>query len=224
VFFSDENHGWIAGGYFDEGNVNLKLFRTNDGGSNWQDIPDFDYQINDIFFEDSLHGWAVGNDTSYSGDWRERSESGIIIETINGGINWTVLVGGLSAPLNAIYFKDGYGWATGGNGLVLRTEDGSTWIDENSGKTYPNKFNLSQNYPNPFNSRTIINYELPTTNEVDLAIYNLLGQRVATLVNERKRAGSYQVEWDASGFSSGVYYYRIDAGEFVDVKKMILIR
>jgi len=108
--------------------------------------------------------------------------------------------------------------------LVLRTEDGSTWIDENSGKTYPNKFNLSQNYPNPFNSRTIINYELPTTNEVDLAIYNLLGQRVATLVNERKRAGSYQVEWDASGFSSGVYYYRIDAGEFVDVKKMILIR
>ena len=85
-------------------------------------------------------------------------------------------------------------------------------------------YNLYQNYPNPFNPKTIINYELQITNEVDLSIYNLLGQKVATLVSERKNAGHHQVEWDASDFPSGVYYYMINAGEFQDVKKMILIR
>jgi flagellar hook assembly protein FlgD len=60
--------------------------------------------------------------------------------------------------------------------------------------------------------------------DVELSIYNLLGQKIATLVNERRQAGDHQVEWDASGFASGVYYYRIEAGEFQDVKKMILLR
>jgi hypothetical protein len=91
-------------------------------------------------------------------------------------------------------------------------------------------FHLDQNYPNPFNPSTKIDYQLPMISDVDLSIYNLLGQKVATLINERQRAGSHQVEWDASRFSSGVYFYRIDvdsygeAGEFQDVKKMVLIR
>jgi N-acetylneuraminic acid mutarotase len=88
----------------------------------------------------------------------------------------------------------------------------------------PGVFVLHQNYPNPFNPRTIINYELPTTSYVELTIYNMLGQKVATLVNERQQAGNHQVEWDAGQLSSGVYYYRIEAGEFQDVKKMILLR
>jgi len=88
----------------------------------------------------------------------------------------------------------------------------------------PKKFALGQNYPNPFNPRTFINYELPITNEVELNIYNLLGQKIATLVDERKVAGYHQVEWDASRFSSGVYYYKIKAGDFQDVKKLILIK
>ena len=57
-----------------------------------------------------------------------------------------------------------------------------------------------------------------------MSVYNLLGQKVATLVNERQQAGYHRVEWDASGFASGIYYYRIEAGEFQDVKKMILLR
>jgi hypothetical protein len=88
----------------------------------------------------------------------------------------------------------------------------------------PLNYLFSQNYPNPFNSNTIINYQLSLTNDVKLSIYDLLGQKVATLENERKRAGYHQVEWDASGFASGVYYYRIEAGEFVDVKKMVLVK
>jgi hypothetical protein len=90
--------------------------------------------------------------------------------------------------------------------------------------TTPLKFGLDQNYPNPFNPVTTINYELPITNYVELSIYNLLGQNVATLVSENQPAGKYQVQWDASEFAGGVYYYKIKAGGFTDVKKMMLIK
>jgi hypothetical protein len=99
-----------------------------------------------------------------------------------------------------------------------------TVIEENSDNFLPYNYRLHQNYPNPFNPRTIINYELPITNYVDLSIYNLLGQKVATLVNERKQGGYYQVEWDASQYSSGIYYYYLNTGNFQDVKKMILVK
>jgi hypothetical protein len=89
----------------------------------------------------------------------------------------------------------------------------------------PSGFHLKQNYPNPFNPKTIINYELPMTNEVDLSIYNLLGQKVATLVSGIQSAGRHKAEWDATGFASGVYYYQLqaDAG-FTDTKKLILLK
>jgi flagellar hook assembly protein FlgD len=70
----------------------------------------------------------------------------------------------------------------------------------------------------------MITYELQITNEVDLSIYNVLGQKVATLVSGKQTAGSHQVEWDASAFASGVYYYVLKTGEFRDVRKMVLIK
>jgi hypothetical protein len=85
-------------------------------------------------------------------------------------------------------------------------------------------YKLEQAYPNPFNPSTKINYELQITNYVDLSIYNSLGQKVATLVSERQSAGSYQVQWNASGFAAGLYYYRLHAGNFSDVKKLILLK
>jgi len=89
---------------------------------------------------------------------------------------------------------------------------------------YPIVFNLSQNYPNPFNPITNIDYRIPNTEFVILEIYNLLGQKVVTLVSERQKAGNHKVEWDAGQMASGVYYYQFKAGEFQDVKKMILLR
>jgi hypothetical protein len=88
----------------------------------------------------------------------------------------------------------------------------------------PLKYHLENNYPNPFNPKTIINYELPITNDVDLSIYNMLGQKVATLVSEKKNAGYHQVEWDATNYASGIYYYKIKAGDFQAVRKMVLLR
>jgi hypothetical protein len=88
----------------------------------------------------------------------------------------------------------------------------------------PQKFELYQNYPNPFNPMTMINYQLSINSDVDLSVYNLLGQRIATLVSENQSAGQHSVQWDASGFSSGVYYYILKAGEYRDYNKMVLIR
>jgi predicted GH43/DUF377 family glycosyl hydrolase/predicted esterase len=97
-------------------------------------------------------------------------------------------------------------------------------VEEKENDKIPLIFELEQNYPNPFNPKTMINYQLPMTNNVELSVYNLLGQRVAILVNKRQKAGYHQIEWDASGFASGIYYYSIEAGEFQDVKKMILLK
>ncbi|MBK6506879.1 MAG: T9SS type A sorting domain-containing protein [Ignavibacteria bacterium] len=88
----------------------------------------------------------------------------------------------------------------------------------------PESFALSQNYPNPFNPKTIINYQLRITNLVKLTVYDVLGHEVATLVNEKQSAGTYQVEFDGSGFASGVYFYKIVTEGFTDVKRMMLLK
>jgi hypothetical protein len=88
----------------------------------------------------------------------------------------------------------------------------------------PDQFELFQNYPNPFNPLTAIGYRLSAVSDVELSIYNNLGQKVVTLVSDRQSAGVHKVEWDAGHLASGVYYYQIIAGDFRSVKKMILIR
>jgi hypothetical protein len=88
----------------------------------------------------------------------------------------------------------------------------------------PEKYSLNQNFPNPFNPSTNISYQLPFSGQVALKIYDVLGKEVATLVNEEKPAGSYQVNWNASNLSSGIYFYRLHTGSFVETKKMILLK
>ncbi|MBZ0199611.1 MAG: T9SS type A sorting domain-containing protein, partial [Ignavibacteriaceae bacterium] len=88
----------------------------------------------------------------------------------------------------------------------------------------PSKFELSQNYPNPFNPNTTIKYSVAAKSQVELNIYNILGSKVASLVNEIKEAGSYQVDFNASQLSSGVYFYELNAGNFTAKRKMILLK
>jgi len=88
----------------------------------------------------------------------------------------------------------------------------------------PLTFALEQNYPNPFNPTTTISYSLPLKSQVELAIYNALGESVMQLVNEEKPAGSYSVEFDAANLPSGIYFYRLRAGDFIETKKMILLK
>jgi hypothetical protein len=88
----------------------------------------------------------------------------------------------------------------------------------------PATYALLQNYPNPFNPTTVVRYQLPVVNDVRLAVYDILGREVSLLVNERKDAGVYEVKFDASRLSSGVYLYRLQAGDFTQAQKMMVLR
>jgi len=101
--------------------------------------------------------------------------------------------------------------------------EGITGVDPFSVHT-PKRLVLQQNYPNPFNPVTTINYELPITNYVELNIYNLLGQKIETLVSERQPAGKYNVEWRADRIASGLYIYRIKTDHWQAVRKMVLLK
>ena len=85
-------------------------------------------------------------------------------------------------------------------------------------------FSLSQNYPNPFNPTTLIKYNIPRLSKVTLSIYDLLGREVERLVDEEKPPGQYEVKFNANRLSSGIYFYRMQAGSFFDTKKLILLK
>ena len=118
--------------------------------------------------------------------------------------------------------------------LVAVTEGDSSFYVEfvyylksaiESKEIIPEKFSLEQNYPNPFNPKTTIQYNLSTGGEVELHVFNILGQKVATLVSEKQAAGSYKIQWDASAFASGVYFYKLMVGDkFTSTRKLILMK
>jgi hypothetical protein len=88
----------------------------------------------------------------------------------------------------------------------------------------PKEFTLSQNYPNPFNPSTVIRYQLPAAAHVRIKVYDIRGQEVATLADGVQEAGYRTVEWNGSGNSSGVYFYKLEAGSFSDTKKMLMLK
>ncbi len=96
--------------------------------------------------------------------------------------------------------------------------------DDNDNSTLPKVFALGQNYPNPFNPTTTIQYTLPHKANVKLTVYNILGQKVTTLVNTEQSAGEYSVKWDGALAASGMYFYKLNTGETSISKKMILLK
>jgi hypothetical protein len=147
--------------------------------------------------------------------------------TPNYGANWTVVY---TAPANN--FSDmslaRYGtcaWAVRDGGRISK---GLNLVGVKPvSNEIPSEFSLSQNYPNPFNPVTIINYELPITSYVKLSVYDILGREVAVLVNPADaglKPGTYEVEWDASNYPSGIYFYKLETNEFSETKKMMLIK
>lgn len=92
------------------------------------------------------------------------------------------------------------------------------------GPKVPDVFRLQQNYPNPFNPSTVVSFDLPAPSHVNLTVFNVLGQKVATLVDEPLATGTHDVTWDAAGNSSGVYFYRISTDKNTETKKMLLLK
>jgi hypothetical protein len=133
---------------------------------------------------------------------------------------------GVIVLANGNSFQTPYPWR-GVSNITVALFDYATNIVTGNAKYIENELNLyalTQNYPNPFNSLTTIKFDLPKTSEVTLKIFNILGEEVATIVSENLSVGSYSYEWDASNLPSGVYLYRLEAEEFVEIKKMVLLR
>jgi len=208
--FIDQNTGFIGDDRY--------IFRTTNSGAYWSDYP-ITGPWGGFYFSNSQTGYATNT-------------VGGILKTTNCGTNWNTLNTITNNSLNSIYFfNDNTGIVAGNYGTILRTTDaGGEFVNINNiGSEVLNTFSLFQNYPNPFNPVTKIKFDVPAVGNsrdrsVKLIIYDVLGREVAMLVNEQLKPGSYEVEWDGSNFASGIYFYQLVTGDFVQTKRMVLIK
>ena len=195
------------------------ILKTTNGGAYWEPKNSgVTVNLNSIFCVDVNNEWVVG-------------ENGTILKTINGGETWSLLNSGTTNNLLDVDFIDtNNGWAIGENGIILYTKNGGvTFIEVENDLTQPKDFLLQQNYPNPFNPITKISWQSPVGSWQTLKIYDLLGKEITTLINEYRPAGSYEVEFNVAqdsspAITSGVYFYRLQAGDYVETKKMIYLK
>ena len=213
VYFSDSNNGLAAGGGGPD-----QVWRTTDAGKTWLDVT-WDnqwshggYGIDDIDFASGRY-WAISSTNSYISNYY--------------GSSWEVdRHGYIGAPSTIQMFDQNTGFLSGGKSFVRRQSPILTSIDEQLEdiSILPNGYSLSQNYPNPFNPTTKIRFTLPIAQIVILKVYDVLGKEVKELVNDYKNSGVYEISFDASELSSGVYFYRLSVNGFSEAKKMLIIK
>ena len=128
--------------------------------------------------------------------------------------------------MNSVFFvNNNTGWIVGASGTILKTTNGGVSVGvQNVSSELPSGFSLGQNYPNPFNPVTNLKFGISELGYVSLKVYDILGKEIVTLVNEKLSLGKYKVEFDGSGLTSGVYFYRLTAGEFTETKRMLLVK
>ena len=138
----------------------------------------------------------------------------------------TVLSEQTHKTLNSVFFIDNNtGWIAGYDGTILRTTNGGvTFIEDEKNEEIPTDYNLTNNFPNPFNPSTKIKYSIPQSSQVIIKVFDILGNEIETLVSEQKNTGTYEITWHSENLPSGVYFYRLKAGNFVETKKMVLLK
>ncbi|MCZ6819787.1 MAG: T9SS type A sorting domain-containing protein [Calditrichaeota bacterium] len=208
---------------FDEG-----IYKSVDYGENWTKLTDelTNASVTTMVID------PVNTDVIYA------VISGLVLRSSNGGVSWyeinsdRISIWALALdPTNPAILYSG-----GGNGVYRLDMITAVAVSEGNAAA-PQTFSLSQNYPNPFNPETVIEYQLQGSSSVRLRIYNVMGQEVRTLVNEKKPAGAYRVRWDGRDdggkvVPAGVYFYRLEVGgaarggrsNFVQTRKMILLK
>ncbi|MGD0342800.1 MAG: T9SS type A sorting domain-containing protein [Bacteroidales bacterium] len=156
----------------------------------------------------------------------------VFLSTDNG-TNWTEVDTGFQVNVvSSTGHISVFSFAANGKNLFAGTNGGIwkrplsemvTGVEDNH-KQMPTRFTLDQNYPNPFNPTTSISFILPTRSFVSLKVFDLLGREVATIVSEEMSAGSHTKQWNAENYTSGVYFYRLQAGTYTETKKLVLLK
>ena len=218
ISFSDSENGFVIHHYTGGGfGQNFFIERTTNGGADWITTNYPWAQCRDVHSINSNIVYVVGIGS-------QAPVRGAILKSSDGGTTWNEQFFELDKTLNGVHFvNENIGWVVGDSGTVLHTTNGGvSSVDDET--TQPTEFILEQNYPNPFNPRTVISYQLPVCSEITLKVYDVLGNEIATLVNEEKPGGRYEVEFNASALPSGVYFYQLKASNYIETKKMLLLK
>jgi photosystem II stability/assembly factor-like uncharacterized protein len=194
------------------------VFKSTNAGVNWTDIsgnlPDLPHHcvVIDPQYPQNIY---VGNDL------------GVYVST-NNGVNWfSYSVGmpyALVFDLTIVYPNRHIRATTHGNGVFERSLVSNPLLGIVNNGQLPKEFKLFQNYPNPFNPSAKIKFDIAKTGNVTLSVFDITGRLVTSLVNERLQPGSYEVKFDGTGYSSGIYFYRLSTENFTDTKKMMLVK
>ncbi|HMQ79771.1 MAG TPA: YCF48-related protein [Ignavibacteria bacterium] len=206
IYFFNENLGLYVS---DAG----RIVKTTNSGANWNLVNSGTTQsLFGVKFIDVMTGYACGN-------------AGAIVRTTDGGENWFSQSSPLSEILTDVWFTNANtGYISSWSGKILKTTNGGITFIEPIGSEIPETFSLEQNYPNPFNPITKFRFSLPVSGNVILKIFDISGREVTELVNKPMQPGTYEADWDASAFSSGVYFYVISSGDFTQTRKMVLTK
>lgn len=203
------SNGVVMGG----DNSHYTIIRTTTGGSTWYTDVDAPGQKIRKFIQRSDTTYAVGN-------------GGQIRRLIGWQQNWVLQNTSTTQKLQSVHHFHGLAnkvFVVGDTGVVLKTLNGGVWV-QNISTEIPSGYFLGQNYPNPFNSTTTIRFALLKKDNVTIKIYDLLGKESGVVVNDIFEAGTFEVNYDASSLTSGVYYYRISSGTFSETKKLVLLK
>jgi photosystem II stability/assembly factor-like uncharacterized protein len=203
IFFLTLNTGFVCGN-------NGIVYKSTNGGVNWSALNSLvTSNLNSVYFLNPDTGWVAGINS--------------ILKTTNGGLNWINQYSS-NASLNSIRFFNSFiGWSCGGNKMLYTNSGGIVNIKEIS-SLKPSMHKLYNNYPNPFNPTTKIRIDLPDENTAILKVYDNLGRGVTTLLNRKLKPGTYDIEFNASSLSSGIYFYKLTSGNYTSTKSMVIIK
>jgi len=201
----------VSGNYIFAGTDNSGVLLTTNSGNTW---------VQTSLNNENVYCLYVNENNIFAG-----TSNGVYLSK-NNGTNWILKNQGFSTTqsVNFLSIANSYIFAgTSGKYVWKRLFSEIIGIKNISSKI-PSEFSLSQNYPNPFNPTTKIQFDIPKANNVLIKIYDIAGKEINTLVNEKFDAGTYETEWHAENYSSGVYFYTLTAGEFKETKRMILAK
>ena len=209
------------------------LYKTTDGGLSWP----YCYLLSNASFAEIVTNirWIEGTTNLYYST--ETFSGNRIFKSTDNGEHWNPMVLNLiqdQVVCMSLVKKNNkvWGYATTANRLIFQLAGESVGINKIE-STIPLEYMLYQNYPNPFNPATKIKFEIPSSENgkwkmknglVTLVVYDALGKEVATLVNEKLQPGEYETSFDGSKLSSGIYFYKLSAGDYQETKRMVLIK